>query len=82
MIVAGYILSVYSHLQDEQGRSTPGQTPVRRRQASQTQNLPPDTTTTPATVTFTQELIAGDLAQQMFAYVVNSEHNFYPPPMK
>ncbi|XP_052805264.1 DNA polymerase epsilon catalytic subunit A-like [Mya arenaria] len=67
MIIAGYILSVYSNFQEEQRRLTPGNTPVRRRNTSQSQSYLPDTTTTPSSVSFTQNLISGDLAQQMFA---------------
>ncbi|KAJ8316138.1 hypothetical protein KUTeg_006152 [Tegillarca granosa] len=37
MIVAGYILSIYNHLQEEQQRMTPGNTPVKRRHESQSQ---------------------------------------------
>ncbi len=37
MIVAGYILSVYNSLQEEAQRLTPGNTPIRRRGATQTQ---------------------------------------------
>lgn len=37
MIVAGYILSIYSHMQEEQHRMTPGNTPVKRRHSSQSQ---------------------------------------------
>lgn len=66
MIIAGYILSVYSNLQEEQRRLTPGNTPVRRRNISQTQTVL-DTTTTPSAVSFAQNLVQGDLAQQMFA---------------
>lgn len=69
MIVAGYILSVYSNLQEEQRRLTPGNTPVRRRNnSSQTQAMI-DSTTTPSAVSFSQNLIQGELAQQMFSYV-------------
>nr|KAG5708707.1 hypothetical protein BaRGS_034924 [Batillaria attramentaria] len=39
MIVAGYILSVYTRMQEEQRHNTPGNTPVKRRHASQTQVL-------------------------------------------
>ncbi|XP_053408498.1 DNA polymerase epsilon catalytic subunit A-like [Mercenaria mercenaria] len=67
MIVAGYILSVYSNFQEEQQRLTPGNTPVRRRNnSSQTQALL-DASTTPSAVSFAQNLIQGDLAQQMFS---------------
>ncbi|XP_069115944.1 LOW QUALITY PROTEIN: DNA polymerase epsilon catalytic subunit A-like [Argopecten irradians] len=69
MIVAGYILSVYTNVMEEHQRLTPGNTPVKRRHNSQSQSQqkPLETSATPATVTFSQELIAGDLAQQMFA---------------
>ena len=66
MIIAGYILSVYSNLQEEQRRLTPGNTPIRRRNPSQTQTIL-DNTTTPSAVSFAQNLVQGDLAQQMFA---------------
>ncbi|KAL4229089.1 hypothetical protein ACF0H5_012128 [Mactra antiquata] len=66
MIIAGYILSIYSNLQEEQRRLTPGSTPVRRRNnSSQTQSMV-DSTTTPSAVSFSQNLIQGELAQQMF----------------
>lgn len=65
LIVAGYILSVYNQLQEEQKVQTPGNTPVKRRHNSQSQKVV-ETTTTPQSVTFAQELVAGDLAQQMF----------------
>ncbi|KAL5019574.1 hypothetical protein ScPMuIL_002466 [Solemya velum] len=66
MIVAGYILSIYNHMQEEQQRMTPGSTPIRRHDnSSQTQK--PDSTAIPATITFAQELVQGDLSQQMFA---------------
>ena len=66
MIVAGYIMSVSSNLQEEHRRLTPGNTPIRRRHSSQTQTVL-DNTTTPSAVSFAQDLIQGDLAQQMFA---------------
>lgn len=37
LIVAGYILSVYNQLQEEQKVQTPGNTPVKRRHNSQSQ---------------------------------------------
>ena len=37
MMVAGYILSVYTQMQEELRQVTPGSTPVKRRHASQTQ---------------------------------------------
>lgn len=38
MIIAGYILSIYNHMQEEQQRLTPGNTPIRRHDnSSQTQ---------------------------------------------
>ena len=37
LIIAGYILSVYNQLQEEQQRMTPGNTPVKRRHDSQSQ---------------------------------------------
>ncbi|XP_052824360.1 DNA polymerase epsilon catalytic subunit A-like [Octopus bimaculoides] len=64
MIVAGYILSMYNEIQDEHRRRTPGNTPVQRR-SSQTQTIT-DYSTAPSIVTFAQDLIQGDLAQQMF----------------
>ena len=40
MMVAGYILAVHQHLEEEQFRNTPGNTPVRRRgQSSQSQQV-------------------------------------------
>ncbi|KAK3581719.1 hypothetical protein CHS0354_015350 [Potamilus streckersoni] len=65
MIIAGYLLSVYNNLQEEQRRLTPGNTPVRRHNQSQTQVIM-DNTTTPGSVSFAQNLISQDLAQQMF----------------
>ncbi|CAC5377738.1 POLE [Mytilus coruscus] len=70
MIVAGYILSIYNHMQEEQRRMTPGNTPIKiittvSRSQSQTPVMPPETT--PSSVSFAQDLIQGDLAQQMFA---------------
>jgi hypothetical protein len=69
MVVAGYVLSVFNHLQEEHGRMTPGgNTPIRRRggnSQSQTQK-PPDGSTTPAAVEFSQELIKNEMTQQMF----------------
>ncbi|KAK3107356.1 hypothetical protein FSP39_012618, partial [Pinctada imbricata] len=38
LIIAGYILSVYNQLQEEQQRMTPGNTPVKRRHDSQSQS--------------------------------------------
>lgn len=66
MIVAGYILAVYNNLQEESCRLTPGNTPIRRRHMSQTQTIL-DATAMPSAVSFAQNLIQGDLAQQMFA---------------
>ena len=37
MIIAGYILSVYRHLQEVSLERTPGSTPVQRRSNTQTQ---------------------------------------------
>ncbi|XP_076438241.1 DNA polymerase epsilon catalytic subunit A-like [Babylonia areolata] len=66
MMVAGYILSVYTRMQEEQRQVTPGNTPVKRRHASQTQRVL-DATVTPSVVTFSQELVEGEMAQQLFA---------------
>ncbi|XP_048254478.1 DNA polymerase epsilon catalytic subunit A-like isoform X1 [Haliotis rufescens] len=66
MIVAGYILSVYNQIDEEQRRLTPGNTPIRRRDSSQTQKHL-DPSATPSTVSFAQDLVQGELAQQMFA---------------
>jgi hypothetical protein len=66
MIIAGYILSVYSNLQEEQQRLTPGNTPIGRRRNNSTPALL-DATTTPSAVSFAQNLIQGELAQQMFS---------------
>ncbi|KAK7499885.1 hypothetical protein BaRGS_00008976, partial [Batillaria attramentaria] len=66
MIVAGYILSVYTRMQEEQRHNTPGNTPVKRRHASQTQRVL-DATVTPSVVSFSQELVEGELSQQMFS---------------
>ncbi|XP_013399576.1 DNA polymerase epsilon catalytic subunit A [Lingula anatina] len=72
MIVAGYILAVYKQVQEEARSMTPGNTPIRRRHTSQsqTQTNPAvksmDGAATPAQVEFSQNLIEGDLTQQMF----------------
>ncbi|KAL8598379.1 hypothetical protein ACOMHN_032656 [Nucella lapillus] len=66
MMVAGYILSVYTQMQEEQRQVTPGNTPVKRRNASQTQRVL-DATVTPSVVTFSQDLVQGEMAQQLFA---------------
>lgn len=36
LVVAGYIVAVYQHMQEERQRFTPGNTPVRRKGSSQT----------------------------------------------
>ncbi|XP_077864309.1 DNA polymerase epsilon catalytic subunit A-like [Saccoglossus kowalevskii] len=65
MIIAGYILAVYQHSKEEQQHHTPGNTPIRKRGNTQTQKSS-DTTATPSTVNFAQDLVAGELSQQLF----------------
>ncbi|XP_070201892.1 DNA polymerase epsilon catalytic subunit A-like [Littorina saxatilis] len=66
MMVAGYILSVFTQMQEEGRQATPGSTPVKRRHASQTQRAL-DSTVTPSVVSFSQDLVQGEMSQQMFA---------------
>ncbi|KAK2153411.1 hypothetical protein LSH36_298g04118 [Paralvinella palmiformis] len=65
MIIAGYILSVYRHLQEVSLERTPGSTPVQRRSNTQTQ-ITLDSLTTPDVKEFVQDLIQKDLCQNMF----------------
>lgn len=65
MIVAGYILAVYKNAQEENNCLTPGNTPIRRRGDSQPTQ--PDSSSTPNTVSFAQNLIDGELSQKLFA---------------
>ncbi|XP_071842243.1 DNA polymerase epsilon catalytic subunit A-like isoform X1 [Apostichopus japonicus] len=65
MIIAGYILAVYKNAQEESERMTPGNTPIRRRGNSQPTQ--PDSSSTPNTVSFAQNLIDGELSQKLFA---------------
>ncbi|XP_022098482.1 DNA polymerase epsilon catalytic subunit A-like [Acanthaster planci] len=67
MIIAGYILAIYRNAQDEQRRTMPGNTPIRRRGQTQETQLAADETTTPSTVTYAQGLIEGELSQRLFA---------------
>ena len=71
MIIAGYILAIHKHFQDEQERVTPGNTPIRRRNnQSQTQTQQPqhgDLTTTPGLVSYAQGLVDEELSQRLFA---------------
>ncbi|XP_033110052.1 DNA polymerase epsilon catalytic subunit A-like isoform X2 [Anneissia japonica] len=67
MTIAGYILAIYQHLQEDMLQNTPGNTPVRRRGNTQTQLSNADPSTTPSIVGFSQELISGDLSQRLFA---------------
>lgn len=64
MIVAGYILSVYSNIQEEQRRLTPGNTPLQRRNNNTPSILD---AATPSAVTFAQNIIQNELGQQMFS---------------
>ncbi|ESO90687.1 hypothetical protein LOTGIDRAFT_217825 [Lottia gigantea] len=67
MLIAGYILSVYNQMLEEQRRFTPGNTPLHNRFDSSQTPVVIDTSATPSTITFSQNLVQGELAQQMFA---------------
>lgn len=70
MIIAGYILAIHKHIQEEQDRVTPGNTPIRRRNnQSQTQKTQGDLTTTPSLVGYSQGLVDEELSQRLFAWV-------------
>ncbi|XP_014670833.1 PREDICTED: DNA polymerase epsilon catalytic subunit A-like [Priapulus caudatus] len=65
IVIGGYIVEVYQHGQKELRQITPGNTPVRRKRATQSQNI--DNTTTPSTVSFSQELISEEMTQRLFS---------------
>ncbi|KAJ8035463.1 DNA polymerase epsilon catalytic subunit A [Holothuria leucospilota] len=67
MIIAGYILAVYKNAQEESSHITPGNTPIRRRGNTQVTQTQADSSTTPNTVSFAQNLIDGELSQKLFA---------------
>ncbi|XP_071480194.1 DNA polymerase epsilon catalytic subunit A-like [Diadema antillarum] len=70
MIIAGYILAIHKHIQEEQERMNPGDTPIRRRsnQSQPTQQQQHgDLTTTPSLVSYSQGLVEEELSQRMFA---------------
>ncbi|XP_035661114.1 DNA polymerase epsilon catalytic subunit A-like [Branchiostoma floridae] len=66
MVVAGYISNLHKHMQAEMRRAMPGNTPVRRRGGSQSQTQVGDSSTTPSTVHYAQELVAGEMAQKLY----------------
>ena len=73
MIIAGYISAVHGHLQEENARVTPGNTPVRRRRnklsQSQTQTQEPGEggDSKSKIETYSQELITGDMTMSLFS---------------
>ncbi|XP_070548417.1 DNA polymerase epsilon catalytic subunit A-like isoform X2 [Ptychodera flava] len=69
LIIGGYIISVYQQMKQEHDRHTPGNTPVRRRGNSQTQKSG-DMTATPSTVSFSQELVSGEMSHKLFGITV------------
>lgn len=58
---------VYQETKRERALHLPGQTPVVRRGETQSQDnaVPSDPSITEHVVTFTQELVAGELTQQL-----------------
>ncbi|CAK8688654.1 unnamed protein product [Clavelina lepadiformis] len=83
MVVAGYISMVYHESKRRRAETTPGQTPVVKKGSSQTQlnvsvsemsederikaAVPSDPTVSPYLVTYSQDLVSGDLTEQMFS---------------
>lgn len=74
MLVKGYILAMFHHLEEELARIAPGHTPIRRRglTPSQTPGLATPgreaglgTGTVPGVVAYSQELVQGQLSQQL-----------------
>nr|XP_027207609.1 DNA polymerase epsilon catalytic subunit A-like [Penaeus vannamei] len=63
-VVASYMNAVYEKLQEESGRYTPGNTPVKRKVSSQATRKPQEALQ--GYVDFAQDLISGELAQKLY----------------
>lgn len=63
-VIASYMNAVFEKLQEESGRFTPGNTPMKRKVSSQASRKPPDALQ--GYVDFAQELVSGELAQKLF----------------
>lgn len=63
-IVAAYMNAVFEKLQEESGRFTPGNTPVKRKASSQASRKPADALQ--GYTEFAQDLISGELAQKLY----------------
>ena len=84
IFLTGYISMVYHESKRRRAETTPGQTPVVKKGSSQTQlnvsvsemsederikaAVPSDPTVSPYLVTYSQDLVSGDLTEQMFRY--------------
>ncbi|XP_039270554.2 DNA polymerase epsilon catalytic subunit A-like [Styela clava] len=77
MIIGGYISMIHRETKRERTKYLPGQTPVVRRGDTQSQEekggkskiIPSDPSITEHIVTFSQELITGELTQQILSIV-------------
>lgn len=77
-VIAGYIMKVYLHLQDNM--IPEGHTPVRKKRASsqsQTQSKPLGLGVHATTAEYAKELITGELAQKLF-YITEKIHKKLP----
>jgi len=67
--IASYITAVYKHLSTEFDGFIPGETPVRKRNSTQTPRRAHDNPLMKNTTEFARELITGELAQKLFLIV-------------
>lgn len=63
-VIASYMNAVFDKLQEESGRYTPGNTPIKRKVSSQASRKPPDALQ--GYVEFAQDLVSGELAQKLY----------------
>ncbi|KAG7176387.1 DNA polymerase epsilon catalytic subunit A-like [Homarus americanus] len=63
-VIASYMNAVYEKLQEESGRFTPGNTPMKRKVSSQASRKPDDSLQ--GYVEFAQDLVSGELAQKLY----------------
>lgn len=68
-IVASYILAIHKHLRNEMDGFAPGETPVRRRRASQTPRRQHSNPVMISTASYAKELVHGALTQDLFLLV-------------
>lgn len=65
-VIASYISTIYEKLQEETGRYSPGNTPMKRKASSQASQSQTPQGTNKSCAEFAQELVAGQLAQKLY----------------